>query len=186
MKVFLSASPRGDRDFGKNYNHIYSLIEKLGFTQLDNEIITLSYEDFVTRMKRGSDAYKAHDQKKIQAIKNADICVFETSVHSSGIGFLIFLALESGKPTIVLHTEKHIPYFLSGIEDEKLLLCSYTNETLDKVLTAALVLAKERRDKRFNFFISPKLLEYLEKASNDEGVTKSKFIRNLIIAHMKK
>jgi predicted DNA binding CopG/RHH family protein len=45
--------------------------------------------------------------------------------------------------------------------------------------------AREKRDKRFNFFISPKLLEFLEKTSNGDGITKSKYIRNLIVEHMR-
>jgi predicted DNA binding CopG/RHH family protein len=56
---------------------------------------------------------------------------------------------------------------------------------IKKTLRELLENAREKRDKRFNFFISPKLLEFLENTSNTEGVTKSKYIRNLIVEHMR-
>lgn len=72
------------------------------------------------------------------------------------------------------------------MEEEKLIIKQYNEKNIKKVIKEAIDIARERRDKRFNFFISPKLLEYLEKASFNDGVTKSKFIRNLITEHMRK
>jgi predicted DNA binding CopG/RHH family protein len=62
---------------------------------------------------------------------------------------------------------------------------SYNEKDLKKVVSEALEQSREKRDKRFNFFISPKLLEFLEQSSNSEGITKSKLIRNLIVEHMR-
>jgi predicted DNA binding CopG/RHH family protein len=74
---------------------------------------------------------------------------------------------------------------LTGIEDEKLIIRSYTEKNLKKILKEAIDLARQRSDKRFNFFISQKLLNYLESISKKEGINKSTFIRNLILEHMR-
>jgi uncharacterized short protein YbdD (DUF466 family) len=95
-------------------------------------------------------------------------------------------ALEDNKPVIILYFNQNTPLFMSGVEDEKLFVANYSEKNIKKVVRNSLEQAKERRDKRFNFFISPKLLEYLEKMSKEEGITKSKFIRNLILEHMHK
>jgi predicted DNA-binding protein len=58
--------------------------------------------------------------------------------------------------------------------------------TLDQVIRDAVEKAQSLADKRFNFFISPSLLSYLNKASKEEGVTKSTFIRNLINDYKRK
>lgn len=186
MKVYLSASPRGDKDFGEYYKKLYDELVKLGYQHVNNEIIKLSSDEFAKDMNdRGREAQLDLFNRKIKAIKEADICIFETSIHSLGVGFLVNKALEFGKPTVVLYFRENVPYFISGAEDEKLIIREYNEKNVKKIVKEAIDIARERRDKRFNFFISPKLLEYLEKASKEEGVTKSKFIRNLIMGHMR-
>lgn len=185
MKVTFIASPRGSAEFGPHISNIYKHIAQLGYKNTDDDVVNVTSEDFIQNMKVGRDEQVNWYNKKIKRIKEADICIFETSIHSLGIGFLIKEALEAGKPTIVLYYRDKTPYFISGSKDEKLLVQSYNEENYQDVLKESLDKAREKRDKRFNFFISPKLLEYLETASAAEGVTKSKFIRNLIVGHMR-
>jgi len=186
MKIFFQGSYQGSKDFGKYYKIIYLEIEKLGYKHLDLDSVHISYGDFLHKMKKGKEAYTEHYEKKIKALKEADICIFETSIHSLGVGFLIQKAIEYDKPVIVLYYGNRIPFFLSGINDEKFVIKSYNIKNIKQVLVEALAFAKERRDKRFNFFISPKLLGYIEKVSKEKGITKSQFIRDLIIQHLKK
>lgn len=183
MKVFFSGSYKGADKFSEQYKAIFDLIKKNGYEHLDYDIVNVSYDQLAD--SNDDSAFDKHYEKKMKAIKNADICIFETTVHSLGIGFLIQKALDDGKPVISLYYKDNQPYFLSGLKDERFILKSYNDESLTMVLKEALETARERRDKRFNFFISPKLLEYLEKASKKEGFTKSKFIRNLIMDHMR-
>lgn len=185
MKIFLNASPRGDKEFGKHYKIIYNELTKLGYQHVNHEVVKYNSEQFKKDMEMGRKAQIDLYGRKIKAIKLADICIYETSLHSLGIGFLVNKSLEQGKPTIVLYYKNNIPHFISGAEDEKLIVREYTEENIKDVLKEAITVARERRDKRFNFFISPKLLDYLEKASSQQGVTKSKFIRNLLMDHMR-
>ncbi|MBI4009377.1 hypothetical protein HY357_04025 [Candidatus Roizmanbacteria bacterium] len=186
MKIFFHGAYAGIKHFGHLYKKIHVALKELGLTHVDDESISLTNEEFLQQMRKGRQAYLQHYHKKMKALQEADICVFETSIHSLGIGFLIDKSLTMGKPTVVLYHKDNIPYFLVGIEDDKLIVKSYDEKNLKKVLRDVITKAKEHRDKRFNFFISPRLLNYLEKISKKEGITKSKFIRNLILEHMKK
>ncbi len=185
MKVFFSASPRGVDEFKPQCLTIYQQIKHLGYECTDDDVTQLSYADFEVKMNPGRKAYVEWYKKKIASVEKADICIFETSMHSLGIGFLIQRALEYSKPVIALYYKDNIPYFLSGVEDEKLFVVKYDDKNLKSVIKKTLEQAREKRDKRFNFFLSPKLLAYIEKASNKIGVTKSKLLRDMILRHMR-
>ena len=191
MKVFFNASHRGQEEFLRHYNAIYNEIKRLGYIHLNHDVIKLTAKDFYNSLiKGGRSADVSFYKTRMQFISEADICVYDCSSPSLSIGFLIDKSLEQGKPTIALYCKDKgkntTPYLIDGIENERLIVRGYTDRNVKKVLRDALEQAKERRDKRFNFFISPKLLEYLEKVSRAEGITKSKFIRNLILEHMRK
>lgn len=185
MKVFLSGSPRGKKEYGAYYKKIHAFLTDSGYESVDEDLLDTSYDDFKQQMSFGREAYVNWYQKKIESINQSDICIFETSIHSLGIGFLIQRALEYSKPVIVLYYEDNIPYFLSGVEDEKLIVRQYTNKNYKEIIKKALEVAREKRDKRFNFFLSPKLLQYIDDASREQGVTKSKLLRDMIVRHMR-
>ncbi|HLD26817.1 MAG TPA: hypothetical protein VJB63_02585 [Patescibacteria group bacterium] len=187
MKVFFTASMRGQKEFKEYYEKIYHTIEELGYTQLDDEVVKQNSSSFYDKLeKEGRNAYIELYKRNVRALHETDICIFECSVHSLSIGFVIQKSLDFNKPTIVLYYKDHLPHFLMGSDEEKLIIRSYTEHTIKKVLKETLKDARERKDKRFNFFITPKLLHYLEKISKEQGVTKSKFIRTLIFEYMKK
>lgn len=186
MKVFFTASQRGKKEFGEYYKKIYQEIKNAGYDVVEDDLASLSVDQFYSKLEKGGrktniEFYK----KKIQHIKEADIIILECSFHSLSIGYIIEKALELNKPTIVLYLRDNQPYFLEGVEDEKLIIKSYNDKNLARILIEVFELAKERRDKRFNFFISPKLLNYLESTSKKYSITKSTFIRNLILEHKK-
>jgi len=186
MKIFFTASLRGQADFGKYYKEIFSLIEKEGAKNLDDEILKLSETYYDTIQKQGRTAFVDLYKRKIKALQQADICIFEGSLPSLSIGYLIEKALDFNKPTIIFYYKNNTPEFISGIDEEKIILKQYNETSLQQSFESALTEAKHLQDKRFNFFISPDLLTYLEKASKEEGITKSTFIRNLILQHKKK
>lgn len=186
MYVFFQGTYQAQKQFGENYKKIFDEIKELGYSHVSDDIINLGYKEYLKMMEKGREAQVENYNRNMHSIKKADICIFETSAHSLGVGFLAQKSLDEGKPTIVLYYGDNTPYFLSGVDDEKLIVRSYTEKTLRKILKESLETARERRDKRFNFFLSPKLLEYLEDASTKEGVTKSKLIRDMIVNHMRK
>ncbi len=162
------------------------MIEKMGAKNLDDEILKLSRNYYETIQKQGRTAFVDLYKRKIKALQQADICIFEGSIPSLSIGYLIEKALDFNKPTIIFYYKDNTPEFISGIDEEKIILKQYFDDTLPKAFESAMEEAKHLQDKRFNFFISPDLLTYLEKASREEEITKSTFIRNLILQHKKR
>ncbi len=186
MKIYYTFTYQGADQFGAYYKQIYEEIAKLGYEHLDKETMSVSYEEYLKKMSKGREAQVSNYHKVVESLKKADVCLLEASAHSLGLGFIVQKSLEMGKPTVVLYYKDNIPYFLQGIEDDKLLIKSYDENNYKKVIKNALNVAREKRDKRFNFFLSPKLLTYLENVSQEQGVTKSKILRDLIVEHMRK
>ena len=187
MKVFFTASQRGKKQFGETYKKIQNFIIHSNYILLQDDIFSEEPEELYRALETGDHKKQTEFyKKKIEAIQKADLCVFEASTHSLSIGFVIQKALEFNKPTIVLYIKDHKPLFFSGVDNEKLLLKEYDEKNIEKQLDLAIQDALHLREKRFNFFISPGLLTYLEHSSKKEGITKSTFIRNLILAHKKK
>ncbi|MFA5137108.1 MAG: hypothetical protein WC489_07025 [Patescibacteria group bacterium] len=187
MKVLFTASQRGKKLYLPYYKEIAKSIQQLGYTLLDDDLLTLETDEFYSQFEDGGrqaliDFYK-NELKKIQ---KADINVFDCSFGSLSIGFIIEKSLGLNKPTVVLHYKDNAPFFLAGAEDEKLLISSYDDHNISAVVQNILDSASELRDKRFNFFISPELLNYLEITSKKQSITKSLFIRKLILEHRNK
>jgi hypothetical protein len=168
MKVFFSASPNQEKSWQQYYNKIAEEIELLGAELLE-------------------DNCQKSVSQKIKLIQKADICVFESSTPSFTIGFLIAKSLELNKPTIVLYFKETASFFLDGVTNEKLITKKYQSlSDIEKVVKQAFQKAQKLRDRRFNFFITPDLLNYLEETSRKMNLTKAMLIRNLIIEHRKK
>lgn len=186
MKVFFTASLRGQKEFGLLYGAIFDELKTLGYKHLDNEILTLSKEYYDKIQEVGRSACVDLYQRKMNHLKEADLCMFECTVPSLSIGYQILKALDFNRPTIILYLKDNIPQFISGIDNEKLIVKEYTPDTVKEVVDEAVRESNEIQDKRFNFFISPPLLNYLQKMSKEQGITKSTFIRNLLVEHQKK
>lgn len=185
MKIYCGVPFLGIHQFSDNYKKLYQYVVELGYEHVDEEFLKIDQTDWLKKMTQSKKAHAQHFETKMQSVRKADICIFEASFHSLGIGFLIQKTLDDGKPCIVLYSKDSIPIFLSGARHEKLIVKQYIDSTLKKVLKSALTTAKERRDKRFNFYLSTKLLEYIELLSKEEGSTKSKVMRDIILRNMR-
>ena len=133
MKVFLVGTNRGEGELIKYYQLIYEEIRKLGYSHLSDFVVTPT-NDFQEKMKEGREKHIQFYNEMINDIQLADICVFEASTPSLAVGFLIQRSLEYSKPTVVLYYKDNLVYFLSGIEDEKLIKVSYDEKNYDFVI----------------------------------------------------
>lgn len=188
MKVYLDTTYKRDEQTEKNYLRIYNTIEKLGYKHIfkgivNHEPLKSASADNADRKER--EMYVKMYKQRLEYLHQSDINVFEASLPSLSTGLLIEKSLDANKPTVVFYAEGNTPVLISGIEDDKLILISYTGKDLEQKVTETLKKANEIRDKRFNFFISPELLDYLERSSKIDGITKSTFIRRLILKHKK-
>ncbi len=187
MKAYFAASFRGLKYYLRYYKQIYQAIDQCGAKHLEKSLLHLTEEDAYRNLEKGG--VKAHIDfynKIIDYIKTADINIFDCSMPSLGIGFQVEKSLEFNKPTIVLYLSGHTPHFMAGTKDEKLLLKEYSDKNIASVVTKAIEEARNLTDKRFNFFVSPAMLAYLERISKKKYVTKSALIRDLINNYMKK
>jgi len=187
MKVFFSSSRRGRQYFDHYFWMISKYLDKMGYENINSELMDTNNKEFFKEMEEsGPKFFSKTYQSLIKKVIVSDIAIFECSLHSLSIGFLIEKALELNKPVIVLYLKEHLPDFLAGIQDEKFQIVEYSEENLEEKLSNAILKARNLMEKRFNFFISPTLLTYLNKAAKENGITKSTFIRNLILDDMKK
>lgn len=186
MKVFFSYSISGKPLYSKQYNTISKYLESHSYTNTNNEINSVEPEEFYKKIQKSGYELgaKLYNDLLIR-IRKSDLCVFESSAHSLSTGYLIQKSLELNKPTIALYMENCLPHFLTTIDEDKFQLIQYNDTNLENKLDSAIDAASKMSDKRFNFFISPKLLTYLNEASKADGVTKSTFIRNLILDYKK-
>lgn len=177
MKVYLNASARGFSDFGDNYIQIYDLLEDLGNQHVDDSLNRIDDERFYS----GSHEEKVREfETNMQAIKSADVVILEVSVHSLSMGYILNRALELGKPVIALYLKGHEPTFAQVIEDDRLQVVEYNLDNLKKVIQSALEESKDQADTRFNFFISPRQLRYLDAIARTQRIPRSVFLRRLI------
>ncbi len=165
MRIFfLSSEIERSEDLSQSL--IFQAIESLGYT--------------ITSQKPSS-----QEVTFAQLIHKSDTCIFEVNKPNYEVGHWIEYALQVGKPTILLFLDEHAPTIYQEIEDEKLLLQRYSPETCQNAIRTMCEVARDRRDKRFNFFLSPRLLHYVEETSKAQGVTKSKLLRDMISSHMR-
>jgi len=186
MKVFFDTTARRTPTVERYYKTIYKAIENLGCKHLFTDIMM----DNRLNLDEGEESFRKEYaemyKERMRMLQESDINMFEATVSSLSTGFLIEKSLDLHKPTIVFYEQGNTPILIAGIKHDKLVTKPYTEATIPEVVKKALAEAQEIRDKRFNFFISPPLLKYLDKASAEMGVTKSTFIRNLILKHMKR
>lgn len=183
MKIFFGASPRGKQDLSKHYKVIYQTIKELGYSHVTDVAISVEPKEHYSMPHN---EIVKHYKSVINDLKAADIVVIEGSTPSLAIGYLVDKAIEFGKPVVVFHLAKSRPFFLTGIENEKVQIVEYEIEKVKKSLDDALSYAQEQMDTRFNFFISPKIGTYLDWVAKKRRLPRAVYLRRLIEQDMNK
>ncbi len=183
MKVFFGTSPRIKADYPDLVHQIYKKIKDLGYTHTSSWVDGVDPKSFY---EMTAVELENHNERILKELKNADICVFETSLPSLSVGYLINMSIDLGKQVIIL-TQNNSPSFVVGwVKSDALYLLKYTTENVNKVLEEALKKAENNSDVRFNFFVSPKILNYLDFVAKKRMIPRSVFLRDLIEKEMKK
>lgn len=183
MKVYFSASRFYSEQYSGNYNKILGVLNDSDLSVLDN-----------SKVKSLSGSFDVKDEDRVtlyrgmlKLMDKADICVFEGSHPSTlHVGHEITVALGKGKTVIVLYTKGHEPILFKGLQDAKIIWVEYDDENLEEKLLEAIEEAKQSSDVRFNFFVSPKILTYLDFVAKKRMIPRSVFLRDLIEKEMKK
>lgn len=176
MNIYFTASIVGRKRYLQNYLNIIEILSKKGHKVTSDHIIKSSENqiNFQTEEQRK----KFHKRLK-KWIMDANAVVVETSFPSISVGFEISLALNLGKPVLLLHTNEG-PTLLSSYSSEKLFCEKYTEATLRDVIEDFLLFVEGNADSRFTFFITSNIAHFLEKVSREKKIPKSVYLRKLI------
>lgn len=184
MKVYFSGSRYYKEEFEKEYENINRILVDNGFKVLNYTEKKIDGSKIVSEEARNR-SY----EEMVKLIDKCDFSVFEATFPSTiHVGHEITLAIEKGKPVIVLYKEEQgkEPSLFRGIRSDKIIWVSYTRQNLTDRLSEAVMKAKEIQDVRFNFFVSPKILTYLSWIAQKRKIPRSVFLRDLIEREMKK
>ena len=185
MKLYFVASARLVDIDPKLYSRMYSCLSTEG--KMVSDKVMRWVKKGVKDMSGVPQKIKRENYiESINSVKKADVVIMEVSGHSMSMGYLISNALEMNKPVIALHKKEHVPVFIKGIGDPKLIISEYDSENVEQVIKEAVKKADTLIDVRFNFFVNPKILNYLDWVAQKRMQPRSVFLRSLIEREMKK
>lgn len=183
MKIYFTASLRGKKEFGQNYIEIVRALSKQADKVFSEHILNFKADGLGNQTKE--EAKKNYD-KILSSIKKADVFVAEVSTQSLSVGHELTEAMALSKPVIVLYSGKNMPGLLFGSDYDKMQIIHYEPGNLRSLLEKAVEEALKHADVRFNFFVSPKILAYLDWVAQKRMIPRSVFLRDLIEKEMKK
>lgn len=184
MKIYFTGALSGIPKYLNNYKSIVEHLRYRGCKVYAEHILTEGKEREVKEQTAQDRENVYRDLSK--KIKVSDIVVAEISTPSVSIGHEISYALELSKPVIVLHVPGESSSLLEGRKDERLQMVTYDIDSLKEKLDRAMEEAGKLMDVRFNFFVNPQILSYLDWVSQKKMLPRSVFLRNLIEREMKK
>lgn len=178
MLIYFTASMLQKNQYGHIYDKIISLLEEMGHKVIYERIIQAPLEE---KRLYPEEQRKAHYKEVVKWISDAEIVVGEVSYPSSiNIGHEIRLALEKGKPVICLYAKDKESIFFEGIQSDRFVYEEYDEESLERILQSAIQFAQDQSDTRFNFFVFPQHVAYLDEVSRRRKIPKSVYLRELI------
>lgn len=182
MKVYFVGSIVGKKKFGDNYKKIVKAIEKTGSKLFENTLNPSEEYVYGLSEKDKMNYYK----QLIRWINAADVVVVEASQQSTSLGHEITVALDKGKPVIALYTKGNDPHLLQGLTSDKMLLAEYDIDDIDFLIRDLFEDAQDQMDVRFNFFVSPKIVNYLDWIAKKKRMPRAVYLRRLIDQDMDK
>lgn len=177
MKVYFTASVSGKAKYVDEYLHIVNVLKELKCVVTYEHILDSSEEGI--KILPREERIKFHDSV-VHWIHDCDFVVADTSYPSTSAGYEIAIALRVGKPVLVLYSEGDPPSLLGLHKDDKLICEKYDKHTLKNIIEDFVSYVSERHDMRFTFFITPRIMSYLDLISKQKKVPKSVYLRNLI------
>lgn len=183
MLAYFTASIVGKKYNLPNYRRVVGLLKEKGVQILDEHILDVYEKDIQIQSKEKRLAF--HKQLE-DWVNTSDFLVAETSFPSISVGYEISMALDRGKPVLILYSEGDPPSLFAYHENQKIVCEKYTQENLPTIIADFLRFVRGEADTRFTFFISSKQASYLAKQAKKRRVPKSVYLRSLIDADLKR
>lgn len=134
--------------------------------------------DAQTRKRLEGNHELLHYEAIRQGIHLSDAVVIEVSHEDIQLGHEVTIAIMEKKPVLVLSVHED---FSKKIIHEYLFGAKYTAQTLAGIVQDFLARVREMRQaRRFNMFLYPTQVEYVDKISKESGMNMSEYIRHLI------
>lgn len=186
MKIFLSASIYGKQHLEDSCKKIVELTKKTGNKIIADHILDTTNEQ-MAQWKKDQDI-KFHNFV-LNGVKNSDAVFAEISHPSTSVGYLISLAAQAGKPVVCFYNGDKKPHLFNTLEEQndRFVVVEYKDlKELDKLVPEMVEFVNEGQDTRFNFFVTPKHINYLNWIAKTRRIPRSVFLRRLIEEEMKK
>uniref|UniRef100_A0A7V3J9T9 Ribbon-helix-helix protein CopG domain-containing protein n=1 Tax=candidate division CPR3 bacterium TaxID=2268181 RepID=A0A7V3J9T9_UNCC3 len=186
MKVFFHSSIFGKQFYKEHYKTIVKICEDSGHQVYADHMLKRNYTD--------TDRFtpKEHQrdfQKLTKQIKESDAVIVEGTYPSIGTGHYMTIALNYLKPVLVLY-QKDPHGVLVGDPNRLLVLKKYSiedRENLKKKIKEFLITARKKTLKnRFNLMLDDEMVEYLDKKSKENRVSKADVVRQLVVEKLSK
>lgn len=182
MKVFFTASLTGRVKYGDDYQNIVDAINSLGHRVIGDHILKADLER-LTKESHQETALVFKNFRKM--VMSADILLAEISYPSLSVGYQISDALDSGKIVIAMHHRNTSARLLEGSNNERLKIETYETESINETVKELMRWASDNIDIRFNFFITPPMIAYMDWLSEKKRIPRSVFLRGLIDKEMR-
>lgn len=182
MLAYFTASIVGKKYHLDKYRKIIEILDKRNIEVIAEHILETTEAQI--RLQTKKERLKFHAELE-GWINSCDFMVAETSFPSISVGYEISLALQRGKPILILYSEGDPPSLMAYHESEKIVCEKYSLETLESVIFDFLLYVHGGNDTRFTFFITSKIAAYLDKVSRNKKIPKSVYLRQLIEEDMK-
>jgi len=183
MKVYFSASTVYKSQFEVVYQKIVDYLQHQGHEVF--EVVLSEHLPSVSGISAHS--VKQWFREWSAYVRECDFAVIEGSYPSTiQIGFEVGMILARGKSVVLIFQEGKDPVFINQLYSSRLIRSAYTESNVIEVISWCLEEVKESIDRRFTFFISPTIDEYLSEMMKKEGISRSSYIRQLIEKEMEK
>jgi hypothetical protein len=178
MKVFYTAAFSGKEKYQKYYDSVLQAIEATGVEVISPE--KGNYKDILTKSEQNrlTKERQVHYEAIRKGILWADVVIIENSQESFQLGMEAAFAMLSKKPVLCVSiiedfSEKIVnPYFSAA---------KYNEYNIDEIIADFIHRHnKGHLSERFNLFLSPRQVAYLEKVTKNKGINKSEYLRDLI------
>ncbi|HYD35129.1 MAG TPA: hypothetical protein VD999_03625 [Vitreimonas sp.] len=184
LTIYFNAAICAENEFEQEYRLIVETLEKLGHKVISDHVFQQTLEDLKKKKPEQLQKYYHQTKRKIQ---KADLMVAEISYPSTvNVGHELTLALEYNKPVLALYRTDQPPLIFWALNEDKFCVAEYSLSNLPTVIQDCLDYLSSQVDSRFNFFISPRLQNYLDLIFKKKKIPRSVYLRRLIEEDMAK
>lgn len=178
MRVFYTASFSGKKKYQKDYDLVLKAIENAGVELLSpekgNYLSVLRDKDYKTIKNKK----KLHYEAIKRGIQWAQAIIVEISQEDFQLGYEANLAIQAKKPVLCLSVNED---FSEKIENQYFHGAKYNEYNIEEIIDDFIKNSeKETLNERFNLFLSPRQVTYLDGVSKKAGLNKSEYLRMLV------